>query len=109
MDCEVEEIGGELFRYHVRSRSRAEVLHVVDLESFRWAGECSCEAFCFRYKPELERGAQPDDSLRCVHIRACRAYVLDNVLPKLAGALRAAQRAPAVARNAEPEEDQSPF
>lgn len=93
MSYEVEEIPGELFCYRVSSNSRPGQKHRVELEDYRWNGSCACEAFGFRYRKELENGSKPSNSLRCEHIKAARAHVLDNVLPKLAVELRK-KRAP---------------
>ena len=91
MKLHVQPIEGELFRFHVDSRSHPEFPHLVDLESYHWGGQCDCEAFKFRHEPTLSRmtpGATRGDELRCSHIKAARSYFLDDLLPKIADSIR---------------------
>lgn len=69
-----------VLRYHVKSRSRREVEHVVDLELYGGNGACSCENFTYRCEPHLKKGAQPGDNLRCRHILQARAKLVDDVI-----------------------------
>lgn len=75
-------IAGEWFRFHVSSRTDPEHPHLVDLESYGWNGQCSCEHFRFRCEPHLVRGEMVGE-LRCLHIRAVRDRYLDRILPLL--------------------------
>jgi hypothetical protein len=86
---QVEPIEGEMFRFHALSISKPNFPHLVDLENYQWNGECDCEAFGFRHAPKLSRGAGPSDGKRCSHIKACRSYFLDQILPKIADSIKA--------------------
>jgi len=91
MTFHVQPIAGETFRFYVDSRSNPNAPHLVDLESYRWGGQCDCENFKFRKEPDLSKlppSAVPDDSYRCSHIKAARSYFLDEILPKLAASIR---------------------
>lgn len=88
MILNVQPIEGELFRFYVDSRSRPDAPHLVDLESYKWGGQCDCEAFKFKHEPALSRGADGSDLLRCSHIKAARSYFLDEILPKIAASIR---------------------
>jgi hypothetical protein len=91
MKLHVQPIAGETFRFYVDSKSRPDMPHLVDLESYRWGGQCSCEAFKFKHEPALSRltvKTIPDDSYRCSHIKAARSYYMDEIFPKLAAAIR---------------------
>lgn len=91
MKLHVQPIAGETFRFYVDSKSRPDMPHLVDLESYRWGGQCSCENFKFRHEKALsELGPKsiPDDSFRCSHIKAARSYYMDEIFPKLAAAIR---------------------
>jgi hypothetical protein len=85
----VELIEGEMFRAFVGSRSTAGKKHLVDLEEWNWNGKCDCINFECRLQPKVKRGVTPCDGLRCSHIRRFRSYFLDEMLPKLAKALKA--------------------
>ena len=81
-------IAEEMFSFYVRSRTNQNFPHTVDLESYKWAGQCDCEHYKFRCEPELSRGAPASDRLRCAHIKAARSYFLDEILPKIAAQVR---------------------
>ena len=81
-------IAEEMFSFYVRSRTNPNFPHTVDLESYKWAGQCDCEHFKFRCEPELSRGAPANDKFRCAHIKAARSYFLDEILPKIAAQVR---------------------
>lgn len=83
-------IAGELFRMHVESASRPEYPHLVDLESYKWNGQCDdeCPRFKFKCAPHLSRGSLPADGLRCSHIKAGRSFFLDDILPRIAASIR---------------------
>jgi len=57
----------EAFRFHVRSKSRKDVWHLVDLEERNGMGECSCEQFQFRCTTALKEG-KTDESTVCEHL-----------------------------------------
>lgn len=88
---DVVPIPGEMFRFFVRSISKPRQPHLVDLECFWFCGQCDCENFIFNCQPKLTRGAPPADKLRCTHIKLARSYFLDEVLPRIAGALKSRQ------------------
>lgn len=46
--ADVRPVLGECLRYHVRSRSRPEIWHLVDLGENDGAGRCGCEDHEFR-------------------------------------------------------------
>lgn len=87
----VTEIAGEFFRFHCGSRSSPGKEYLVDLEENDWAGRCGCIHFEMKCQPKLNKGHAPCDGLRCSHIRRCRSYLLDEILPKLAKQLRKGQ------------------
>ena len=68
-------------RWLHESDSRPGEHHLVDLKELNGNGECSCEHFMYRLKPELERGER--QVARCTHIRAVREHLLDFVLETL--------------------------
>lgn len=78
----VEPITGEPFRFHVQSRTRTEVMHLVDIEENDFHGQCSCESFAFRMQPLLDRGER-GDHLRCSHLNAARMFLLDVLLERI--------------------------
>lgn len=79
----VEKIEGELLRFHVQSRGRRSVKHVVDLRPFAFNGRCSCEHFTFKMLSHLEGGALPSDKLRCWHIRQALKWYAEWSLPRV--------------------------
>jgi hypothetical protein len=83
----VQEIEGEPLRFHVASRSGRSA-YLVDLEEYGFNGKCGCCDFEFRKEPELSRGAEPSDQLRCRHIRSARAYFTDKMLRAVAAAMK---------------------
>lgn len=78
----IQPIAGEFGCFFVPSKSQPNYPHRVELDSFKFNGECDCERFKFGCAPMLSRGADPADHLRCSHIKAARSYFLDEVLPK---------------------------
>src|SRR5437773_724807 len=78
----VEPIAGELFRFHVRSRSRPGEAWLVDIEEYDFNGFCSCETFIFRMQPLLERGER-GPHLRCYHLNVARMFLLDELLKRI--------------------------
>lgn len=73
----VEPIPGEAGRYYVRSLSRREVVHVVDLAELGFNGQCSCEAFQFTHLPAFREDRRVGESPRkhrCGHIRRALEY-----------------------------------
>ena len=55
---------GEPLRFHVQSKPGSPQ-YLVDLEDYGFNGACGCQHFEFRLQPELTRGAEPSDRLRC--------------------------------------------
>jgi hypothetical protein len=86
----VEQIEGEVLRFHVQSRSRR-VKHMVDLMPFAFNGRCSCEHFEGKLLKKLNDGAIPSEKLRCWHIQQARSYFCDWVLPRFAKSLGVAK------------------
>lgn len=81
-------IPGEWWTFNVHSWSKPGTRHRVELDAFGWNGSCTCEWYEYNCAPELSRGAAPCDGYRCRHIHVARSYVLDEILPKLAKAMR---------------------
>jgi hypothetical protein len=81
-----------VLRYHVTSRSRTGVEHVVDLELYDGNGACSCENFTYRLEPALKAGAKPGDSWRCRHIREARARLTDDIVRQAAESMKGKKR-----------------
>jgi hypothetical protein len=77
-----------VLRYHVQSRTRPQVKHLVDLELYGGNGACSCEHFTFKMEPHLKRGARSETGgLRCWHIQQARDRLADDVVSRAAGQL----------------------
>ena len=53
---------------------------MVDLEEFEFNGQCSCEDFDYRMRPQLEEGAKPNPALRCWHLEVARHFYLSSKL-----------------------------
>jgi len=73
MNPQIIPIEGEPWRFRVRSRSRPEVLHLVDAETC----ECSCETHQFRVEPARSRGEWLED---CPHVRMVRDHLLNKFI-----------------------------
>lgn len=54
-ECEVEWL--EAMRFHVRSRSRPDEWHLVDLTEYDGRGQCACETWRFKCLPLINAGA----------------------------------------------------
>lgn len=82
-----------ILRYRFDSEARPDIAHVVDLGAFGGFGECSCEDFVFRIRPELcsnRHGNTPsydvtDESKlrRCKHLIAAREHLLNQVIARV--------------------------
>lgn len=77
-------------RFLVASASRnGEVEHLVDTGALNGNGQCSCEHFDYRIRPQLEAAAarghavQKGDTTRCNHIRAAREALADDFIARL--------------------------
>jgi len=74
---------------------------LVELDSYGGNGECQCEDFTMRMEPLLRRGItaeqaltqklirlregqEPEDALRCWHIRHARSQFCDDVIAAMA-------------------------
>lgn len=67
---DVNPIPGDDLCYEVRSQTRREIWHRVELEGYGFNGECGCENFGFHHRPKLLqsiRDKTPTKS-RCYHI-----------------------------------------
>lgn len=78
----VAPISGEIFRYNVRSRS-GNVMHLVDISENGFYGQCSCEAFRFKYGPKLTHGIPLDNSLMCYHIKMARKHFTESMMRRM--------------------------
>lgn len=78
----VEDIEGEPLRFHVGSKSRVEIKHLVDLEELNGRGRCGCEHFSIRLDKEKH--------LTCDHVKAAQIHLAKKVVKKVmaAGAAR---------------------
>lgn len=57
--------------------------HVVDIASYGYSGQCSCEFFQYSCEPKVARlpkDQQGAGEFRCHHIRAARDFALDVAL-----------------------------
>lgn len=73
-------------RMLVKSHSRPDQVHLVDLMAFHRNGECTCEGFmghCSRKAKKIQDPSQASDKTRCIHIRIARAFLFDQVLNRL--------------------------
>lgn len=71
----VEEIPGEVFRFHVRSFRNPEVKYFVDLEEHDLIGECNCHHWVMRLGPKVKLG----ERVRCKHIKVARDVAFDQI------------------------------
>jgi hypothetical protein len=71
-------------RYFVRSRSRPEVEHLVELDKWDGNGACMCENFRFDRLRRLKAGATPCEHTRCWHIERAREWLVDKLIRQLA-------------------------
>ncbi len=83
-DAIVRNVTHEVGRYWVQSRSQPDQEHLCDLLYFDGNGKCSCQNFQFTCEPKLVRGAKPDKTLRCWHLRLAREVFLQDVLTVMA-------------------------
>ncbi len=72
----VKPIEGELLRFHVCSRSRKDIWHLVDVME----NACSCEQYAFRVGPQLSRS---QSCARCWHLTQARECLLDYLLKQI--------------------------
>lgn len=79
--------GSDLARPQVRSESRHETWHQVDLIAYRGNGACECEDFEFHHRRDLEQGAAPGPEHRCKHIDEARAALLEHAIRQLSKTL----------------------
>ena len=79
-------------RFHVQSRSRSDVLHLVDLMEGPF-GTCSCEQFQFRIGPkQLEPGHRVSTASLCWHLKVVLGFIGWEVRLQLRETLRAKKR-----------------
>jgi hypothetical protein len=90
----VQEVPGERFRYWVRSRSRPEERHLVDLLANGGNGECACEHFTMTCKPNWRHLAHAlgedfrsipfgTNATICWHIVEARSHAFWDILRSL--------------------------
>ncbi len=70
--------------WHVKSGSRGDVWHLVDVLAWTGFGECSCEHYHFHIRPELAAGRC---AKRCKHIDAAREAFTDFMIQLLSSKL----------------------
>lgn len=73
-------------RLLVKSHSRPDQVHLVDLLAHHQNGECTCEGFMGHYSKQakqIQETSQAGDRTRCIHIRIARAFLLEQVLNQL--------------------------
>jgi len=68
----VTAIPGEVFRYHVQSKSNPNQTHMVDLIE----GQCSCVSWTCRQKKYREIYGKP---FECCHLKAAWEQVKDGI------------------------------
>ena len=68
----------ESLRFRVRSDSRPEMHHLVDLTAYWGVGWCDCEDFKCHKEPEVSKGipSNPED-FACKHIKAARKFAVE--------------------------------
>lgn len=70
-----------VLRWRVKSLSRPEIEHVVDLDAWAGNGACSCEHFEFRLAPLLRDGAtRGGAATRCGHIMVARDAFTNHMI-----------------------------
>jgi len=90
----------EGIRYRVPSATNPHETYLVDLTDYRGNGSCQCKDFDCRLRPflsrlvepaeagrqmpEIRRGKDEADWLRCTHIIAARRKFTDEVLQRIA-------------------------
>lgn len=79
----VEPVPGESLVYLVKSHSRPDVIHRVDLGCYCGAGRCGCEHFATKINPKLRDGTKPAPYLECRHIRKARRYLAIEVAQRI--------------------------
>lgn len=109
MKCECQRVEGELFRFHVQSRSRKDFAHFVDLQENEFNGKCSCEHFACRLQPLLNEGEEPSDDTICEHIRACREEWFHQMAPALAAIAEGKTVRPLTESKSKNEQSKQPF
>lgn len=76
----VRHIPGEPTRFQVRSKSRPDQYHLVDLVAYNGAGECSCIRFDTVCRPLILKTGSLPPSKRCRHIKAGREMAMTLTL-----------------------------
>jgi len=73
-----------LTRYIVDSETKPDEVHLVDLAANKYLGECSCQHFTLKIRPQIDespdRVSKTPDEFRCKHIKRVREYVLNHVI-----------------------------
>lgn len=89
----VAEVHSEPLVFLVRSASRPNLLHRVDLECYAGNGECGCERFEFAMRGHLDSGAVPGPRYQCRHIRDAKRFFADLMLERIIGERKRARAA----------------
>ena len=76
----IQEIQGEVCRYHVSSDSDPSVTYMVDLLEHHPLGSCSCRDWVTRRLPDFRRNGT---TTTCKHVRACREHFTNDVLESM--------------------------
>lgn len=76
----------EAFRFLVPSFTDRKKFHLIDLELWDGNGECMCENFQFRIRPQLARGEAPGNWSQCSHIRALATFLMREVVKRTVAA-----------------------
>lgn len=61
------------YRFLVKSLTRKDNVHLVDLEEYDGYGECSCEYFSFNIRPKLNQNIKPKK--QCRHLRIVKKHL----------------------------------
>lgn len=104
----VRQIEGEQNRFYVTSRTRSDIVHIVDLEEYGWNAECSCEFFNFKLLPKLEddqRLNRPPRPRRCWHIHQALEFTGELAARLVAGHNAAVHRINQTSRFKSDEQD----
>lgn len=79
----VEHYGDHPLRFLVRSATRKDTAHLVDLGENFPLGKCACEQYSFRVQPKIDKGEPLNVADRCKHIDSAREFLLAEVILRL--------------------------
>ncbi len=69
-------------RWHVKSDTRPDIVHLVDVLENNGFGQCSCEHHQFRIQPEID-GGRVAGLARCKHLEMSREAFADFMIQRL--------------------------